>query len=190
MEKPFLTDIKVIRDRARKHIEQGAVTPGYQGDPGKVVRILNEALATEIVCALRYKRHYFMAKGIHSEPVAQEFLEHAREEEAHADRIAARITQLNGAPDFSPQGLLTRSHSEYVEGESLLEMIKEDLVAERIAIESYSEMVRFFGDKDPTSRRLMEEVLAKEEEHAEDLATLLQTLEPAQMERVERASNF
>lgn len=176
MEKPFLSDIKAIRERARKHIEQGAVTPIYQGDVQTAIRILNEALATEIVCTLRYKHHYYMASGIHAQAVAQEFLEHAREEEMHADQIANRITQLNGKPDFNPQGLASKSHSEYVEGNSLIDMIKEDLVAERIAIESYTEMIRYFNEKDPTSRRLMEEVLAKEEEHAEDLATLLQTL--------------
>lgn len=173
MDKPFMTDIKAIRDRARKHIEQGAVTEVYQGDINTSIRILNEALATEIVCTLRYKNHYYMASGIHAQAVAQEFLEHANEEQMHADQIAERITQLNGKPDFSPQGLATKSHSEYVEGDSLTDMIKEDLVAERIAIESYSEMIRYFGQKDPTSRRIMEEILAKEEEHAEDLATLL-----------------
>lgn len=173
MDKPFLTDIKTIRDRARRHIEQGAVTEVYQGDVKTAIQILNEALATEIVCTLRYRNHYYMASGIHAQAVAQEFLEHAQEEQIHADQIAERITQLNGKPDFSPQGLVTKSHSEYVEGNSLLEMIKEDLVAERIAIESYSEIIRYFGEKDPTSRRIMEEILAKEEEHAEDLATLL-----------------
>ena len=177
MEKPFLTDIKTLRERARKHIEQGAITPVYQGDVETSIRILNEALATEIVCTLRYKNHYYMANGIHSQAVAQEFLEHANEEQMHADQIAERITQLNGKPDFSPQGLATKSHSEYVEGETLIDMIKEDLVAERIAIESYTEMVRYFGEKDPTSRRVMEEVLAKEEEHAQDLVTLLETLD-------------
>lgn len=177
MDQPFLTDIKTLRDRARKHIEQGAITPVYQGDAQTSIRILNEALATEIVCTLRYRNHYYMASGIHARSVAQEFLEHANEEQMHADQIAERITQLNGKPDFSPQGLATKSHSEYVEAESLIDMIKEDLVAERIAIESYTEMVRYFGEKDPTSRRVMEEVLAKEEEHAQDLVTLLETLD-------------
>ena len=172
----FLTDISEIRRRARQHIEDGAVTDSYKGDRKTVLRVLNEALATEIVCVLRYKRHHYMAKGIHSQAVAEEFLEHAAEEQEHADLIAERITQLDGEPNFNPEGLLTRSHSEYVEGESLVDMIKEDLVAERIAIESYSEIIRYLADNDPTSRRLMEEILAKEEEHAEDMKTLLETI--------------
>ncbi len=172
----FLSDIQTLRRRAREHIAQGAVTPGYHADRDVVLKLLNEALATEIVCTLRYKRHYFMAKGIHAEGVASEFLEHANDEQQHADQIAARITQLGGAPDFSPEGLVTRSHAEYVEGETLEEMIKEDLVAERIAIDSYREMITYFGDADPTSRRLLEEILAKEEEHADDLANLLEDL--------------
>jgi bacterioferritin len=176
----FLSDIQTLRKRAREHITQGAVTPGYNADRDVVIKLLNEALATEIVCTLRYKRHFFMAKGIHAEGVAAEFLEHANEEQQHADQIAARIVQLGGAPDFSPDGLVSRSHAEYVEGGSLEEMIKEDLIAERIAIESYGEMVRWFGDKDTTSRRLMESILAKEEEHADDMATLLETLDPRQ----------
>ncbi|HEY2745869.1 MAG TPA: ferritin-like domain-containing protein, partial [Polyangia bacterium] len=143
-------------------------------------RLLNEALATEIVCVLRDRRHYFMASGIHAQAVAQEFLEHSNEEQGHADQIAERITQLDGEPNFNPEGMLTRSHSEYVEGASLVDMIKEDLVAERIAIESYSEMIRFFGDGDPTSRRMMEEILAKEEEHANDMADLLRRVDAAQ----------
>lgn len=174
----FLSDIQTLRKRAREHIAQGAVTPGYHADRDVVLRLLNEALATEIVCVLRYKRHYFMAQGIHAEGVAAEFLEHATDEQQHADQIAARITQLGGAPDFSPEGLLTRSHAEYVEGDTLEEMIKEDLVAERIAIDSYREIIAYLGDKDSTSRRLMEEILAKEEEHADDLANLLQDLNP------------
>jgi bacterioferritin len=172
----FLTDISEIRRRARQHIEDGAVTDSYKGDRKTELRVLNEALATEIVCVLRYKRHHYMAKGIHSQAVAEEFLEHAAEEQEHADMIAERITQLDGEPNFNPDGLLTRSHSEYVEGESLVDMIKEDLVAERIAIESYSEIIRYLADNDPTSRRMMEEILAKEEEHAEDMKTLLETI--------------
>jgi bacterioferritin len=172
----FLTDISEIRRRARQHIEDGAVTDSYKGDRKTVLRVLNEALATEIVCVLRYKRHHYMAKGIHSQAVAEEFLEHAAEEQEHADMIAERITQPDGEPNFNPDGLLTRSHSEYVEGESLVDMIKEDLVAERIAIESYSEIIRYLADNDPTSRRMMEEILAKEEEHAEDMKTLLETI--------------
>jgi bacterioferritin len=175
-EQPFLSDIKEIRNRARQHMEKGAVTDGYKCDLQTVLRLLNEALATELVCVLRYKRHQFMASGLNATSVAQEFAEHAAEEQSHADQIAGRITQLGGAPDFSPQGLLTRSHSEYVEGETLVDMIKEDLVAERIAIESYSEIIRYLGEGDPTSRRLMEEILAKEEEHAEDMRSLIERL--------------
>ena len=175
-ETPFLTDVQELRARARRHMERGAVTENYRADRDTVVRILNEALATEIVCVLRYKRHYFMASGIHAQAVAAEFLEHANEEQGHADLIAQRITQLGGEPDFNPNGLHTRSHSEYVEGTTLLEMIREDLVAERVAIESYGEIVRYLGNDDPTTRRLMEEILAKEEEHAEDLRTLIETL--------------
>lgn len=171
--KPFLTDIKTLRERARKHIENGAVTEGYRADRETVVKLLNEALATEIVCVLRYKRHYFMATGIHAEGVAAEFLEHANDEQGHADQISARIVQLGGAPNLNPEGLLSRSHAEYVEGETLLDMIKEDLVAERIAIDSYREMISYFGNDDPTSRRLMESILAVEEEHADDLVNLL-----------------
>ncbi|MFP5350635.1 MAG: bacterioferritin [Gammaproteobacteria bacterium] len=173
MDQPFLTDIKTLRERARQHIEQGAVTPGYNADRDTVVKLLNEALATEIVCTLRYRRHHFMASGINASGVAAEFLEHANEEQAHADQIAGRIVQLGGEPDFSPEGLATRSHAEYVEGDSLVEMIKEDLVAERIAIDSYREIITYLGDHDPTSRRMMEEILAVEEEHADDLVNLL-----------------
>jgi bacterioferritin len=173
---PFLTDIQEIRRRAREHILNGAVTEGYRGDRETVVRLLNEALATEIVCTLRYKRHYFMASGIHAQAVAQEFLEHANEEQGHADMIAERIVQLGGAPDLNPDGLLTRSHAEYVEGQSLVDMIREDLVAERIAIDSYAEMIRYMGENDPTSRRLLEEILAVEEQHAEDLRTMIEAL--------------
>ena len=179
--KPFLSDIQEIRRRARHHIERGAVIDNYQAHLETSLRLLNEALATEIVCVLRYKRHHYMAGGIHAQAVAAEFLEHANEEQSHADRLAARIIQLNGEPNFNPEGLLTRSHSEYVEGQTLEEMIREDLVAERVAIESYSEMIRYFGEKDPTSRRLMEEILANEEEHAEDMRTLIEQL-PARPE--------
>ena len=174
--RPFLSDVVELRRRARREIEDGAVTPAYGADREAVVRILNVALATEIVCVLRYKRHYFMADGIHADPVKEEFLEHANEEQQHADMLAARIIQLNGKPDFSPEGLLTRSHSEYKEGETLADMIREDLIAERIAIESYAEIVRYLGESDPTSRRLMEEILSKEEEHAEDMKTLLERI--------------
>jgi bacterioferritin len=170
----FLTDIQELRRRAREHIEQGPVTAGYRADREVVVQLLNDALATEIVCVLRYRRHHHMASGIHSESVAAEFLEHANDEQQHADELAERITQLGGAPDFSPDGLVTRAHSEYVEGETLIDMIKEDLVAERIAIDSYGEIIRYIGEADPTTRRVMEGILAKEEEHADDLAKLLQ----------------
>jgi bacterioferritin len=170
----FLSDIQTLRKRAREHIAQGAVTPGYNADRSVVLRLLNEALATEIICVLRYKRHYFMAQGIHAEGVAAEFLEHAKDEQQHADQIAARITQLGGAPDFSPEGLTTRSHAEYVEGDTLEDMIKEDLVAERIAIDSYREMIAYLGEHDSTSRRMLEEILATVEEHADDLANLLE----------------
>jgi bacterioferritin len=172
-DKPFLTDIKTLRERARKHIEQGAVTEGYTADRETVNKILNEALATEIVCVLRYKRHYFMASGIHAEGVAAEFLEHATDEQGHADLIAARIVQLGGEPNFNPEGLLMRSHAEYVEGSSLSDMIKEDLVAERIAIDSYRDMIQYLGNDDPTTRRMLEGILAVEEEHADDLVSLL-----------------
>ena len=177
MAKEFLSDIKTLRERARKHIENGAVTENYKADRQTVIRILNEALATEIVCVLRYKSHYFMAKGIHAQAVAAEFLEHANEEQGHADQIAERINQLGGAPNLSPEGMLTRSHSEYQQGDTLEDMIKEDLIAERIAIESYSEIVRYLGNDDVTSRRMMESILAVEEEHADDLAKLLVTLD-------------
>lgn len=185
-DKPFLTDIKTLRNRARQHIQSGAVTAGYRADRDAVVKILNEVLATEIVCTLRYKRHFFTARGIHAQSVAQEFAEHAAEEQSHADRVAERIVQLGGNPDLSPQGLATRSHAEYVEGEDLVDMIKEDLVAERIAIDSYSEIVKYLGDDDPTSRTLMEDILSKEEEHAEDLASLLQELGKLPVMRQER----
>ena len=176
MDKSFLTDIEELRRRARSHIEKGAVTEGYRADRTTVLRLLNEALATEIVCVLRYKRHYYTAAGIHAQAVAEEFLEHAGEEQQHADQIAERINQLGGEPDFNPEGLLGRSHSEYVEGDNLIDMIKEDLVAERVAIDSYAEMIRFIGDDDPTTRRMLEGVLATEEEHADDLRILIEAL--------------
>jgi bacterioferritin len=176
-DKSFLTDVRKLRKRARKHIDQEAVIAGYAADRKTVVRILNEALATEIVCVLRYKRHYFMADGINAPSVTQEFLQHANEEQLHADQIAQRIVQLGGEPNLSPDGLLSRSHSEYVEGSSLIEMIKEDLVAERVAIDSYREMIRYLSDKGPTTRRLIENILAMEEEHADDLVSLLETFE-------------
>ena len=174
----FVSDVQKIRERARQHMEQGAITEGYKADRKRVVDVLNQALATELVCTLRYKRHYFAAKGIHSESVKQEFLEHARQEQEHADWIAERINQLGGVPDFNPDSLSARSHSEYVEGTDLASMIREDLVAERIAIESYSEVIRWLGEDDPTSRKLLEEILKVEEEHANDMADLLSRVTP------------
>ena len=176
MDKPFLTDVQTLRKRAREHIMQGAVTQGYKGDRDTVIKLLNEALATEIICVLRYKRHYFMASGINSPIAAAEFLEHANDEQAHADLIAKRIVELGGEPNFSPEGLATRSHAEYVEGSNLVEMIKEDLVAERIAIDSYREMVNYMGTNDPTTRRMLEGILGMEEEHADDLVNLLEKI--------------
>jgi bacterioferritin len=172
----FLTDVKTLRERARKEIKQGAVTPGYRADRKTVIKILNEALATEIVCVLRYKRHFYMASGINAQSVAQEFLQHANEEQMHADQIAQRIVQLGGEPNLSPDGLSSRSHSEYAEGKDLIDMIKEDLVAERIAIDSYREMITYLGTDDSTTRRMLEGILAMEEEHADDLVSLLQEM--------------
>jgi bacterioferritin len=172
-KRPPLSDIKTLRERARQQIEKGAVTSGYAADRENVIKMLNEALATELGCVLLYKRHYFMAAGIHAAPVAAEFLQHATEEMSHADLIAKRIIELRGEPNFSPDGLAGRSHAEYVEGNTLKSMIEEDLVAERIAIESYREMIAYLGDQDPTSHRMLEEILASEEEHGEDLSSLL-----------------
>lgn len=169
----IIKDVQTIRERARQHIEEGAMTFDYKADRETVIKLLNEALATEIVCVLRYRRHYFMAEGMNAESVKSEFLAHAGEEQAHADQLAERIVQLGGEPNLSPDGLADRSHSEYIEGENLEDMIKEDLVAERIAIESYRDMIAFVGSDDPTTRRLLEEILMKEEEHAEDLVSLL-----------------
>lgn len=175
-DKPFLSDLQLIRKRARQHMEHGAVTEGYRGDRNKVIDLLNQALATEIVCILRYKNHYFLASGIHSESVAQEFLQHANEEQIHADRISKRIVQLQGKPNWSPEGLAARSHAQYVDGQSLGQMIKENLVAERIAIDIYREMIAYIGQDDPTTRRILEDILAQEEEHADELANLLNGL--------------
>jgi bacterioferritin len=170
---PFLTDVKTLRERARQHIQQGAVTENYGADPKVVVEVLNAALATEIVCVLRYKNHYFMAQGIASESVKSEFAEHATEEQEHADRLAERIVQLGGEPDLDPDTLTKRSHSEYKTGQSLTDMLREDLVAERVAIESYREIIEWLHGKDPTTKRMLEDILANEEEHAEDLQSLL-----------------
>lgn len=174
--KPFVSDIANIRQRARKDIDKGAITAGYSADRETVIKLLNQALATELVCVLRYKYHYYMASGINSQAIKAEFLEHANQEQEHADLIAERITQLDGKPNFSPVGLVDRSHADYVEGEDLVDMIKEDLVAERIAIDSYREMIHYIGTDDPTTRRVLEGILAMEEEHAEDMNTLLEQL--------------
>jgi bacterioferritin len=182
----FLTDIQTIRDRARKELEAGAVTQDYSLDKGQVIKVLNEALATEIVCVLRYRFHYYMATGIHKEGAAAEFLEHSNDEQQHADRIAERIKQLGGKPELNPAVIAKTSHSEYVEGTSLEDMLREDLVAERIAIQTYREMIAFFGEKDSTSRRMMEEILAVEEEHADDIADLLFAVEPDNVANVKK----
>jgi bacterioferritin len=173
----FLTDIKTLRERARQKIEEGPITSSYGADRERVIEVLNEALATEIVCVLRYKRHYYTSRGIHSQAVAAEFLQHATEEQGHADEIALRITQLQGLPNFDPEGLATRSHAEYDDSETIREMLTEDLVAERVAIESYSEIIRWLGDDDVTTRRMLETILAVEEEHADDLLNLLDETE-------------
>ena len=177
MREPFRADMELIRRRAREKMDQGAVTSAYLADRDQVVAVLNEVLATEIVCTLRYKNHYIMARGVHGDSVAEEFLQHAREEEVHADQVARRITQLGGVPNLNPEGLATRSHSEYRDTTDLEEMIREDLAAERVAIATYSEIIRWLGDDDPTTRRMMEEILAKEEEHANDLADLLRNMD-------------
>lgn len=172
----FLTDIETLRARARVEMDKGPVTVAYGADLERVIQVCNEALATELVCVLRYKRHYYTASGLHAEPVAQEFLEHANDEQDHADRLANRIVQLGGSPDFDPARLSERSHTEYDASLNLIEMIKEDLVAERIAIASYTEIAQWIGDGDPTTRRLFEELLADEEDHADDLKSLLERL--------------
>lgn len=167
------TDLQVIRARAREHLDDGAVTAGYVADRETVIKLLNDALATELVCVLRYRRHHFMARGIHSQSVAQEFMAHANEELGHADQLAERIVQLGGAPDFSPDVLTERSHAEYIEGDTLASMIRENLVAERIAIDSYRGTIQYLGENDSTTRRMLEGILAVEEEHADDLSDLL-----------------
>ena len=169
----FVSDVKKIRERARKHMEEGAVTGGYKADRKRVIEVLNEVLATELVCILRYKRHYFMARGINSESVKTEFHQHATEEQQHADWIAERITQLGGEPNFNPEGLAQRSHSKYAEGSDLQAMIRENLVEERVAIESYSDIIRWLGNDDPTTRKMIEDILKMEEQHTDDMANLL-----------------
>lgn len=172
----FLTDVETLRRRAREQIEAGPITDAYGADRQRVISVLNEVLATELVCYLRYKRHYFTATGMNATAVAAEFLQHANEELGHADMAAARITQLQGSPDFNPDVLSARSHAEYVEGETLEEMVREDLVAERVAIASYQEIIRWLANDDPTTRRMIEEILAVEEEHADDMLNLLEEL--------------
>ena len=169
-----LTNVATLRSQARQHVELGAVTAGYSADRTQVLKLLNEALATEIVCVLRYRRHHFMARGIHGQSVGAEFLVHSNEEQGHADLLAARIVQLGGEPDFAPDSLSQRSHAEYVAGDNLAQMIRENLVAERIAIDSYRDMVRYLGDQDPTTSDLLKQILAVEEEHADELADLLE----------------
>ncbi|SEE03704.1 bacterioferritin [Pseudomonas marginalis] len=171
-----LTDVATLRSRARQNVENGAVTEGYDADREEIIRLLNGSLATELVCVLRYKRHYFMASGVKAAVAAQEFLEHATQEAEHADKLAERIVQLGGAPEFNPDLLSKNSHAQYVAGNSLKEMVYEDLVAERIAVDSYREIIQYIGDKDPTTRRLFEEILAQEEEHADDMADILESL--------------
>lgn len=170
----FLSDIELLRKKAREHIEQGPITDAYGADRERVIDVLNEVLATEIVCVLRYKRHYFTAHGINAAPIAAEFLQHANEEQAHADMVAERIVQLKGDPDLNPETLATRSHAQYDDSHELLEMVKEDLVAERVAIASYQEIVRWLGNDDPTTRRIIETILAQEEEHADDLVNMIE----------------
>jgi len=171
--RPALTDVQSLREAARRHIEEGAVTERYGANREKVLQLLNEALATELVCVLRYRHDYFMARGIDSKAAGDEFMEHAAQELEHADRLAERIVQLGGEPKMDPSQLASRSHSEYRTGRTVQEAIRENLVAERIAIDSYREMVQYLGDSDPTTRRMLEEILAVEEEHADDLAELL-----------------
>jgi bacterioferritin len=171
-----LSDVSSLRERARQHVENGAVTEGYDADRETILRLLNESLATEWVCVLRYKRHYFMAKGVKAQVAAAEFLEHANQEAEHADMLAERIVQLGGEPELNPDLLSKNSHAQYVAGNTLKEMVTEDLIAERIAIDSYREIIQYIGDKDPTTRRIFEEILAQEEEHADDMADILDGL--------------
>jgi len=188
--KPVLTDIPTLRKRARLHIDSGAVTAGYDADREAIIKLLNNALATELVCVLRYRRHYFMAKGLESKSIAAEFLAHSNEELGHADLLAERIVQLGGEPDFSPDSLSARSHAEYIAADSLVNMIKEDLIAERIAIDSYRETIQYLGDQDSTTRRMLEGILAIEEQHADDLADLLNDLPQAVVKPIRPAHSL
>ena len=176
MTEANLTDVATLRSRARQNVENGAVTQGYDADREEIIRLLNASLATELVCVLRYKRHYFMASGVKAAVAAQEFLEHATQEAEHADKLAERIVQLGGEPEFNPDLLSKNSHAQYVAGNTLKEMVYEDLVAERIAVDSYREIIQYIGDKDPTTRRIFEDILAQEEEHADDMADILESL--------------
>jgi len=176
MTEAHLTDVATLRSRARQNVENGAVTEGYSADREEIIRLLNASLATELVCVLRYKRHYFMASGVKAQIAAEEFLEHATQEGEHADKLAERIVQLGGEPEFNPDLLSKNAHAQYVAGNNLKEMVYEDLVAERIAVDSYREIIQYIGDKDPTTRRLLEEILAQEEEHADDMADILESL--------------
>ena len=176
MTEANLTDVATLRSRARQNVENGAVTEGYDADREEIIRLLNASLATELVCVLRYKRHYFMASGVKAQIAAEEFLEHATQEAEHADKLAERIVQLGGEPEFNPDLLSKNAHAQYVAGNTLKEMVYEDLVAERIAVDSYREIIQYIGDKDPTTRRLFEEILAQEEEHADDMADILESL--------------
>jgi bacterioferritin len=176
MTEAHLTDVATLRSRARQNVENGAVTEGYDADREEIIRLLNASLATELVCTLRYKRHYYMATGLKASTAADEFLEHANQELEHADKLAERITQLGGEPDFNPDNLSRNSHAQYVAGNTLKEMVYEDLVAERIAIDSYREIIQYIGESDPTTRRIFEDILAQEEEHADDMADILADL--------------
>ncbi|MFJ4143370.1 bacterioferritin [Pseudomonas sp. NPDC089734] len=173
---PQLSDVSSLRERARHNVENGAVTEGYNADRETILRLLNESLATELVCVLRYKRHYYMATGLKAHVAAAEFLEHAQQEADHADKLAERIVQLGGEPEFNPDTLSKNSHAQYIAGKTLKEMVYEDLVAERIAIDSYREIIQYVGESDPTTRRLFEDILAQEEEHADDMADILNDL--------------
>ncbi len=176
MKQAFKTDLEAIQKRAREKMMDGAVTGAYNADRAQVIDVLNEVLATEIVCILRYRNHYYSATGINADPIAQEFLTHANAEQMHADWVSVRIAQLGGVPNWDPQGLATRAHAAYVQGESLRQMIEENLVAERVAIETYSEIVRWLENDDPTTRRMIEDILKEEEHHADDLASMLEDL--------------
>ena len=173
IDKPFLSDVKMLRERARKHIDTGAIGTNYVGDVKKTIEILQAVLATEIVCVLRYTQHAVAASGISSEGVKAEFAEHAKDEWGHANEVAERINQLGGTPNFSPEGILTRSASQFAAGKNLVDMIRENLIAERIAVDHYRELIRYFGNDDPGTKSMLDGILRKEEEHADDMHDLL-----------------